>query len=271
MRRSVQFLSTSRVVTLGKSLNGSASVVKVEGQGDPTSREVSVQLEASLVSIEDLRTTHGHSRFFPKADNPGSVASGVVTSVGTAVKNFGVGDVVVASATQGMSVWRRHVTFNTDSSTLFKAPSSLTTLEAIYLPPLLSAHKILSRTEKGDIVAINHPDSALGRAIQDLVNLMRTLGPKGTLIVCHDVDEDLSHSCAVNIPVASAIFQDVTVEGFHWLTWSNTRREEVHASLDALGPSLRDLKLVNLKEIDVKELELEDGVQGLHAPLIMKL
>ena len=156
-------------------------------------------------------------------------------------------------------------------------------LEAIYLPPLLSAHKILSRTEKGDIVAINHPNSALGRAIQDLsnlfqvtvevvesgarsrlkgvkvavtsrsgtdsVNLMRTLGPNGTLIVCHDVDEDLSHSCAVNIPVASAIFQDVAVEGFNWLTWSSTQREEVQACLEALRPSLMDLKLVNLKEM----------------------
>ena len=44
------------------------------------------------------------------------------------------------------------------------------------------------------------------------MNLLRTLGPKGTMFVCHDVVEDLNKSCAVNIPVASAIFQDVRVQ-----------------------------------------------------------
>ena len=176
-------------------------------------------------------------------------------------------------------------------------------IDAVYLAPLLSAYKILSGTNKGDLVAINHGKSALGLAIKDLadhfgvtvevvecgsrprlkgvkvsvtshsgadsVNLLRTLGPKGTMFVCHDVVEDLNKSCAVNIPVASAIFQDVRVQGFDWLTWQRTSPEQVHLAMKALESSLGTIKLSNLKKI--RTVELNDGLKALHAPLIMTL
>ena len=286
MRRSSLILKDSRIVTWKKSVDGYARAVKVQSPDPPAFREISVELQASLVTTEDLRATIGYSSVFSKANTPGSIASGVVTEIGGGVKNFRVGDVVLASASEEMGLWRTHATFSSDSSMLLKAPMTFSVIDAVYLAPLLSAYKILSGTNKGDLVAINHGKSALGLAIKDLadhfgvtvevvecgsrprlkgvkvsvtshsgadsVNLLRTLGPKGTMFVPrHDVVED------------------VRVQGFDWLTWQRTSPEQVHLAMKALESSLGTIKLSNLKKI--RTVELNDGLKALHAPLIMTL
>ncbi len=303
MRRSASILNSNRIVKLRKSLGGSVSVVKAEPPDPPAFREVSVQMQASLVTTEDIRATLGHSHVFSRGIIPGSVASGVVTAIGEDVENFGVGDVVLASAPLDRGLWRTSATLSLDSCLLLKAPVTFSSTDAVFLVPLLLAQKILRGTHKGDVVAINHAESALGLAIQDLakyygvtvevvecgkrsrlkgakvgvtshcgqdsVNVMRTLSPEGSLFVCHDVVEDLNQSCVVNIPVASAIFQDVRVVGLDWLTWQRTEPRDVQAALMSLENMnmLGDLELPRLQS--VKKVELEVGLGDLRAPLII--
>jgi hypothetical protein len=69
------------------------------------------------------------------------------------------------------------------------------------------------------------------------VNMLRTLGPRGTLFVYNDDTASLYGPHAditVNIPVASSIFQDVSVVGFEWLSWHKADPRGVAAAMAGL-------------------------------------
>ena len=153
-------------------------------------------------------------------------------------------------------------------------------LEAATLPLLLSAYHMLRGLKAGDTVMIDEQsNNPLQKALAEVaeaadidvksidsskraaakgaqlaitcrsgsnsVNMMRTLGPGGTLIVYNSPNvEPLDGECTVNIPVASSIFADVTIRGFGgFQAWHQSEPESVQQAMTAVQALIKDGKL----------------------------
>lgn len=153
-------------------------------------------------------------------------------------------------------------------------------LEAATLPLLLSAYHMLEGLKAGDTVVIDEKSNdALQKAVAEVahakdldvkstdsgkrasikgaqlaitsrsgshsVNMMRTLGAGGTLVVYHGPQgEPLDAEGTVNIPVASSIFADVTIRGFGgFQAWHQSDPQGVQNSMAAVQALVKDNKL----------------------------
>jgi hypothetical protein len=156
---------------------------------------------------------------------------------------------------------------------VFRLPTALPPAQAAALPHLLSASIILdmpvpalSNTDtvlvaagtdaalEAALVSVGHMrgisvttnvaavrgarlavSSTSGKSTTDVV---RRLGAAGMLVVTAGSSEPLApadkHSGSVALPIAKAIFTDVSVCGFDLLTWAETHREDVLSHLDQL-------------------------------------
>ncbi len=153
--------------------------------------------------------------------------------------------------------------------------------EAATLPLLLSAYHILNHLKANDTlvidelstdclqsaiievakakrVTIKSIDSSSRRATikgaqlavtcrsgSNSVNMMRTLGVGGTLLVYNGpIMEPLDAESTVNIPVASSIFSDVTIQGFGGFQyWHQADPKAVREALHGVQTLLKDGKL----------------------------
>lgn len=152
--------------------------------------------------------------------------------------------------------------------------------EAATLPLLLSAYHILDHLKDNDIlvidelstdclqsaiievakakrVTIKSADSSKRATIKgaqlavtcrsgsNSVNMMRTLGVSGTLLVYNGpIVEPLDAESTVNIPVASSIFSDVTIQGFGGFQyWHQADPKAVRKAFHGVQTLFKDGKL----------------------------
>ena len=231
---------------------------------------VSVTMQAATVTAEDLRRVAGLSLESPaRAGIAGSTGVGIIHAVGEDVNHVSVGDAVLLLGHDGS--WANIATPREHE--VFRLPAALKPTEAAALPHLLSASIILSMPtpalSSSDVVLIGAgTDPSLTAALlavgslrgisvntsvadvrgahlavssvpgKPTTDLVRRLGPAGVLVVTTGPPAPLpvadGSGSVVALPIAKAIFTDVSVQGFDLLTWAAQHHTDILSHLNKL-------------------------------------